>query len=60
MKFTGGVWHVDADKFDAFAARVERGEASFAVSTKFAVSVAPDAQLALNYDEHNPIREREV
>jgi hypothetical protein len=44
-KLTGSVWHVDADKFDEFAARVERGEASFAVSALSAKSVATEMQL---------------
>jgi hypothetical protein len=51
VKFTGGVWHVDADLFDEFAARVERGEAKFAVSEKFAKSVASEEQLALSYNQ---------
>jgi hypothetical protein len=44
VKFTGGVWYVDADMFAEYAARVERGEASFAVSALSAKSVAPGAQ----------------
>ncbi len=50
VKFTGGVWHVDADKFDEFAARVEAGQASFAVSAMSAKSVASESQLVLTYD----------
>jgi hypothetical protein len=47
-RLTGGVWHVDADLFDEFAARVERGEASFAVSAKSMLSVANSASLDEN------------
>lgn len=47
-KFRDGQWFVDVDLFDEFAARVERGECSFAVSAKFAVSVAQDEQLILD------------
>jgi hypothetical protein len=59
VKFTGGVWYVDADMFAEFAARVERGEASFAVSEKSALSVAEDAQIPLHYDQQQPGSETE-
>jgi hypothetical protein len=49
-RLTDGAWYVDADLFDEFAARVERGEASFAVSAKSALSVAPDQQSMFSYD----------
>jgi hypothetical protein len=42
-RLTDGAWYVDLDQFTAFADRVERGEASFAVSAMSAKSVAEDA-----------------
>ena len=44
-RLTEGAWHVDADLFDGFAARVERGEAVFAVSAKSALLVANNSTL---------------
>ena len=45
VRLTEGHWHVDVDLFTEFADRVERGEASFAVSAMSAKSVANDPQL---------------
>ncbi|MGO4513249.1 hypothetical protein CT676_35955 [Bradyrhizobium sp. MOS001] len=56
-RLTDGAWHVDADLFDEFAARVERGEATFAVSAKSALSVASDAQPLFSYAETSSIDE---
>jgi hypothetical protein len=47
MKLRDGNWHVDIDRFNEFADRVEAGELSFAVSEKFAKSVAPEEQIPL-------------
>jgi hypothetical protein len=52
-KLTDGAWYVDADQFAEFANRVERGEASFAVSAKSALSVAADEQLAISFDQQS-------
>ncbi|MCK1618908.1 hypothetical protein IVA96_20165 [Bradyrhizobium sp. 159] len=57
-RLTDGAWYVDADLFDEFAARVERGECSFAVSAKSAVSVAENVQLAITVD-HPSVYESE-
>jgi hypothetical protein len=58
MKLTGGVWHVDADKFDAFADLVEAGQVTFAVSALSAKSVAAYEQLAIGFDQQS-MRESE-
>ncbi|MCK1753806.1 hypothetical protein IVA78_00845 [Bradyrhizobium sp. 137] len=52
-KFRDGQWFVNVDLFDPFADLVEAGVASFAVSAKFAVSVAADAQLAITFDQQS-------
>ena len=39
-----GTWHVDLDPFNEFADKVDRGEASFDSSEKFASSVANSPQ----------------
>ena len=49
-RLTDGAWYVDVDPFEEFAARVERGEASFAVSEKSALSVAN--RPSLDENEH--------
>jgi hypothetical protein len=48
VRLTEGHWHVDVDLFTEFADRVERGEASFAVSAMSAKSVANGPQLNEN------------
>jgi hypothetical protein len=44
-RLTDGSWYVDPDTFSEFANRVDRGEASFDSSEKFASSLANGPQL---------------
>lgn len=50
-----GTWHVDFDKFSKFADKVDRGEASFDSSEKFASSLANWPQLDENKDKRKSI-----
>ena len=59
-RLTDGAWYVDVDLFDQFVIRVERGEASFAVSAKSALSVASDAQPLFSYAGSSSIGDEDV